>query len=185
MSVSSAVKTVRVGVVSSISKIDPRDSADHVSALVLAQIFETPYLGGEGGTGATPCLFEPLKQESLDALQYSAAVRPGIRFSEGTPLTADIAARSLRSAGVLAKRAAVEVRGDRVWFTLTARNPRFELTLAQSGCSIVLDKGLQFQWRSWREACCRLRCGAPRRRPPPIRARRPGSSKRAVARARG
>jgi len=144
MSVSSAVNTVRVGVVSSISKLDPRDSADHVSSLVLAQIFETPYVTNGEGSSATPCLFEPLKQESLDGLHYSAAVRPNIRFSEGTVLTADIAARALRGAGVLAKRATVEVRGDRVWFTLTARNPRFELTLAQSGCAIVLDKGLQF-----------------------------------------
>ncbi len=144
MSVSSAVKTVRVGVVSSISKLDPRDSADHVSSLVLAQIFETPYATDGAGNSASPCLFEPLKPESLDGLQYSAAVRPNIRFSEGTVLTADIAARALRGAGVLAKRATVEVRGDRVWFTLAARNPRFELTLAQSGCAIVLDKGLQF-----------------------------------------
>jgi ABC-type transport system substrate-binding protein len=144
MSVSSAVKTVRVGVVSSISKLDPRDSADHVSSLVLAQIFETPYVTDGTGSGASPCLFEPLKQESLDGLHYSAAVRPGIRFSDGTALTADIAARALRGAGVLAKRVTVEVRGDRIWFTLAARNPRFELTLAQSGCAIVLDKGLQF-----------------------------------------
>jgi ABC-type transport system substrate-binding protein len=144
MTVSSAVKTVRVGVVSSISKLDPRDSADHVSSLVLAQIFETPYVTDGAGSGATPCLFEPLKQESLDGLHYSAAVRPNIRFSDGTALTADIAARALRGAGVLAKRVTVEVRGDRVWFTLAARNPRFELTLAQSGCAIVLDKGLQF-----------------------------------------
>jgi ABC-type transport system substrate-binding protein len=144
MSVSSAVKIVRVGVVSSISKLDPRDSADHVSALVLAQIFETPYVTDGTGSGASPCLFEPLKQESVDRLHYSAAVRPDIRFSEGTALTADIAARALRGASVLAKRATVEVRGDRVWFTLAARNPRFELTLAQSGCAIVLDKGLQF-----------------------------------------
>src|ERR1044071_8790263 len=99
MSVSSSVKSVRVGVVSSISKLDPRDSADHVSSLVLAQIFDTPYVGGEGGE-VTPCLFEPLKPESLDGLHYSAAVRPGIRFSDGTPLTADIAARALRGAGV-------------------------------------------------------------------------------------
>jgi ABC-type transport system substrate-binding protein len=144
MTVSSAVKIVRVGVVSSISKLDPRDSADHVSSLVLAQIFETPYVTDGAGSGASPCLFEPLKQESVDGLHYSAAVRPNVRFSDGTVLTADIAARALRGAGVLAKRATVEVRGDRVWFTLAARNPRFELTLAQSGCAIVLDKGLQF-----------------------------------------
>lgn len=143
MTVSSAVKIVRVGVVSSISKLDPRDSADHVSALVLAQIFDTPYVGDGGGSGATPCLFEPLKQESVDGLHYSAAVRSNVRFSEGTLLTADIAARALRGASVLAKRATIDVRGDRVWFTLAARNPRFEVTLAQSGCAIVLDKGLQ------------------------------------------
>jgi hypothetical protein len=77
------VKSVRVGVLSSISKLDPRESADHVSAQVLAQVFDTPYVGS---------------------------------------------VRALRGTGVLAKRAAVEVRGERVWFTLAARNPRFELT---------------------------------------------------------
>jgi peptide/nickel transport system substrate-binding protein len=37
----------------------------------------------------------------------------------------------------------VEVRGDRVWFTLTVPNPRFDLTLTQGNTAIVLDRGTQ------------------------------------------
>jgi ABC-type transport system substrate-binding protein len=136
-------KTIRVGVLSPINKLDPRDAVDYVSAIVLSQIFEAPYAAAEGSAAAKPLLFETLRREDSTGLHYSAAIRPGICFSDGTPLTAEIAVRSLRGAAVLRNKAAVEVRNGRVWFTLTAPNPRFDLTLTQSSCAIVHDKGLQ------------------------------------------
>lgn len=136
-------RSIRIGVLSSLSKLDPREAVDYVSALILEQIFDTPYVAVAGQSAAVPLLFEPLRREDAAGLQYSAAVRDGIRFSDGTPLTADIAARSLGASSVLAKKAAVSVLGDRVWFNLSARNARFELTLTQSGCAIVLEKGRQ------------------------------------------
>ncbi len=126
-----SAKVVRVGILSSISKLDPREAVDNISGLVLAQIFEPPY----------PNLFEPLRNDG--GLQYSATIRPAIRFSDGTPLTAELAARSLRSAKILESKAAVDVRGDRVVFTLAEANPRFDLTLTQGNTAIVLEKESQ------------------------------------------
>jgi ABC-type transport system substrate-binding protein len=139
--VSAPAKGVRVGVLSSITKLDPREAVDNISGLVLGQIFEAPYAISAGETAVRPQLFEPLRHDR--GLQYSAAVRPGIRFSDGTPLTADIAARSLRGAKVLQSKATIDVYEDRVVFTLTEANPRFDLTLTQGNTAIVLDKGLQ------------------------------------------
>ncbi len=134
-------KIVRVGVLSSMSKLDPRDAVDNISSMVLGQIFEAPYAIAAGETQVKPNLFEPLRAEGR--LQFSAAIRPGVKFSDGTPLTAEIAARSLHGAKILQDKATVEVRRDRVWFTLNAPNPRFDLTLTQSNTAIVLDRGTQ------------------------------------------
>jgi dipeptide transport system substrate-binding protein len=59
-------------------------------------------------------------------------------------LTADLAARSLRSTPALRNKATVDAKNDRVWFTLATPNPRFDLTLAQSNAAIVLDRATQF-----------------------------------------
>ena len=134
-------KVVRVGILSGISKIDPRESADSISDLVLGQVFETPYAIVAGESQARPLLFEPLRPEGR--LQYSAAVRSGAKFSDGTPLTAELAARSLRGTKVLPAKATIEVKNDRVWFTLASPNPRFDLTLTQPNTAIVLDRGTQ------------------------------------------
>lgn len=136
-----AAKVVRVGMLSAISKLDPRESADSISDLVLGQVFETPYAIAAGDAQVRPVLFEPLRAEGR--LQFSAAVRPGSKFSDGTPLTAELAARSLRGAKILANKATVEAKGDRVWFTLSSPNPRFDLTLTQNNTAIVLDRGIQ------------------------------------------
>src|SRR5688572_31454809 len=100
-------RVIRVGVLSGVSKLDPREAIDNVSGMVLGQVFEAPYKIAAGETAVHPQLFEPLRAEGR--LQYSAAVLPGVRFSDGTPLTADLAARSLRGAKVLQNKAAVEV----------------------------------------------------------------------------
>ena len=135
-------KVVRVGVLGGISKLDPREAMDHVSSIVLGQIFDTPYSIVAGETQVRPNVFEPLRAEGR--LQFSAAIRPGVKFSDGTPLTAELAVRSLRGAKALLNKATIDLKGDRVWFTLTVPNPRFDLTLTQSTTAIVLDRGTQF-----------------------------------------
>lgn len=136
-----ATKTVRVGVLSPIGKLDPRDAVDNISGMILGQIFETPYTIAAGETSVRPGLFQPLRAEGR--LQFSAAIREGAKFSDGTPVTAEIAARSLRGAKILASKALVDSSNGRVWFTLTTPNPRFDLTLTQGNTAIVLDKGTQ------------------------------------------
>ena len=132
--------TLRAGVLGPMHELDPRKAGDYVSGLILDQIFETPYLSVTGQTAVQPQLFEPLRAESAGGMQHSAAVRPGILFSDGTPLTAEIAARSLRLAEVLAGRVTVTARGERVWFDLSAPNPRFVLTRTQDE---LLDRARQ------------------------------------------
>src|SRR5580765_1128846 len=110
--------TVRVGLLTSINKLDPRDAVEAASGLVLSQLFETPYLAGPGQSEAQPLLFHALRREDANAMAFSAAVQEGIRFSDGTPLTPELAARSLRGASVLAHKVTIDVRGDRLWFTL-------------------------------------------------------------------
>lgn len=136
-------RIVRVGVLSPISKLDIREAIDSISGLVLGQIYETPYamISGTGEPQVQPLLFEPLRADG--PLRFSASVRPGVKFSDGTPLTADIAMRSLRGAKVLASKTKIDVEGDRVVFTLTEPNPRFDLALTQAVTSIVLDRGTQ------------------------------------------
>ena len=136
-------RVVRIGVLSPISKLDLRDAFDSISGTVLGQIYETPYalVPGSAEPQVQPLLFEPLRADGK--LRYSAAIRPGVKFSDGTPLTAELAARSLRGAKVLLTRARIEVEGDRVVFTLFEPNPRFDLTLTQAITSIVLDRGAQ------------------------------------------
>ena len=133
-------RTVRVGLLTPINELDPRRAVDYVSGMILDQIFEPPYSSVAGQRS----LFEPLRNEDAGrGLQYSAAVRPGVVFSDGSPLTAALAARSLREAGILAGKATVSLRDDRVGFSLSSPNPRFDLTLTQGGCAIVLDNGHQ------------------------------------------
>lgn len=135
----SGTKIVRVGLLNPIGKLDPRDAVDNVSNLVLGQIFEPAYAVTAGESTIQPLLFsEPLRHEG--GQRYSAAVRSGVVFSDGTPLTAELVERSLKRSPVLGTKATIAVRGDRVNFDLTSVNPRFELTLTQSNCAIVLEK---------------------------------------------
>jgi ABC-type transport system substrate-binding protein len=138
---SAAGRILRVGVLSAIAKIDPREAIDNVSGMVLGQIFEAPYTLNAGETTVRPQLLEPLQRRG--PLQYSAAVRSGIRFSDGTAMTAALVARSLSGAKALANKASVEAKGDQVWFTLRIANPRFDLCLTQGNCAIVLDRGAE------------------------------------------
>ena len=140
-----ATKTLHVGVLTPVSNLNPREAQDFGSALAVQQIFETPYAQpATAGLPPEPLLFqERLRQEmSTDgATTYSAAVRPGIHFSDGTPLTAQHVAGSLLKADTLREQADVEVKGDRVWFRLKRPNARFDLVLARRFAGITRDAG--------------------------------------------
>jgi peptide/nickel transport system substrate-binding protein len=135
-----ATKTLRIGVLSSLGSMDPRQAGDTITALILEQIFETPYTVTPSGT-IEPWLFsEKLRQDRSGSEPiYSAPVRPGIVFSDGTPLTAELAARSLANTKALFGRARVSAENGRVVFTLSGPSPRFENVLTQWNTAIVLE----------------------------------------------
>lgn len=138
---SSAKKSLRIGVLSAPGEMDPRQAGDTITALVLEQIFETPYTVTPAGT-VEPWLFaEKLRQDrGGDQPVYSAAVRKGVVFSDGTPLTAELAAVSLAKTKALFGRTKVAAANDRVVFTMSGPSPRFDMVLTQWNTAVVLER---------------------------------------------
>src|SRR5688572_27455630 len=129
------VKRLRVGIVARVHSLDPRQARDLVSTLAVQQIFETAYAVPRGEGAAPPVLFTgPLLEEPGG--RRSAAVRPGILFSDGTPLTAALVASALNKSEALREQARIEAAGDRVIFTLLKPNPRFDLALTLNHSAI-------------------------------------------------
>ena len=138
-------KVLRVGVLSGLGSFDPRQAGDTITALVLEQIFESPYKVTPEGA-VEPWLFaEKLRQDrGGDQPVYSATVRPGVVFSDGTPLSAELAAASLAKTKALFGRAKVTCAGGRVVFTMSGPSPRFDHVLTQWNTAIVLESGGKF-----------------------------------------
>jgi ABC-type transport system substrate-binding protein len=139
-----ATKTLRVGVLAPVNTLNPREAQDFVSAFVVQQIFETPYAQpATAGSPPQPVLFEELRPEpAADGVTiYSAAVRPGVLFSDGVALTAQHVADSLLKSTTLREQTGVEVKGDRLFFRLKRPNARFDLTLARRFCFVTREAG--------------------------------------------
>ena len=141
-SAAAAPKVLRIGLISGVHNLDPSRAQDFVSLMVVSQIFERPFVAPEGGRPAVPILFrEGLQAESADQTVFSAGLREGIRFSDGTPLTAAILCRSLERVSHFNSMARAEARGDRVFFQLNRPNASFELALAAPYCGIAHESG--------------------------------------------
>jgi peptide/nickel transport system substrate-binding protein len=135
-------KSIRIGVLSGIGELDPRQAGDTITAVILEQVFESPYAVNPAGE-IEPWLFaEKLRLDRSGSQPvYSASVRPGVVFSDGTPLTALNAAASLARTKAIRGRAVVTAEGGRVVFTMSTPSPRFENVLTQWNTAIVLEKG--------------------------------------------
>lgn len=134
-----AQKVLRVGMLSAVHELDPRRTQELGSVLVLSQVFEPPYSLPTEDRPPEPLVFAtPLEPVAADVV--AASVRRGLRFSDGTPVTAELAARSLASTEVVSRAAEVAAQGDRVTFRLRRPNARFDLVLAQSYASVILEK---------------------------------------------
>ncbi|HLE84963.1 MAG TPA: ABC transporter substrate-binding protein [Thermoanaerobaculia bacterium] len=133
---------LRVGLLAPVPDLDPRGGRDFVGATILAQLYETPFDPPETPDGRSrPVLFaEPLASENGGCV-LSARVRPGRRFSDGTPLTAELLAQALGRADRLADQAAIEARDGRVVFRLARPAPSFDLTLTYRYCEVALETG--------------------------------------------
>ncbi len=139
-STSEPAKALRVGVMSAVQSLNPLQAQDFVSAMVVAQIFDTPYSRPTPNQEPQPLLFaEALKSES-DGRVMSAPVRDDCRFSDGTPLTAAHVVDSLQKSAPFRDHADVEAQGDRVLFHVKRPNARFDLVLTQAFTSVVLER---------------------------------------------
>jgi ABC-type transport system substrate-binding protein len=140
-----AKKVLRVGVLSPVKSLDPRDAQDSVSVSFLTQAFEGPYLPpNDADTPPRPLLFDgPLRREEPqgDRPVFSGRLRAAVKFSDGTALTAAHVAASLMRAVGFVTQAEARADGDRVVFVLKRPNPRFALLLSNHFCSIALDSG--------------------------------------------
>ena len=137
-------KVLRVGTLSRVGVLDPRKSVDAVSSMVLTEVYERPYAPPFGADAPKPHLFaEPLRAEGApgESRTWSAPLKSGIVFSDGTPMTAAHVAKSLSGSQIFARQAAVEAAGERLLFRLTKPNPRFDIVLTANYAGIVLDKG--------------------------------------------
>jgi peptide/nickel transport system substrate-binding protein len=131
-------KVLRVGLLTPIANLNPREAQDFSSALVVSQVFETPYAPPKPGEPPQPVLFqERLRQDAPDVL--SAALRPGVKFWDGTPLTAQHVVDSLGKAKAFNEQAAASADGDRVVFRLKRPNARFDQVLTRRYCGVTLD----------------------------------------------
>ena len=136
---------LRVGLLAPVESLDPRGAWEMGRALVASQVFETPYAVRGVSLEAEPVLFEePPAEEDASASgrpMFSAGLREGIRFSDGSELTADEAATILGRSQALAGRTRVEARGNRIFFELERPNARFDLALTVLDTAVVRDDG--------------------------------------------
>lgn len=134
-----APTVLNVGLISAVQTLNPLEAQDFVSAMAVCQIFDTPYATPLKTEAAKPLLFSEPLQTSEDGLVMSAPVRSGVRFSDGTALTAKHVAESLNRSAPLREQAAVETDGDRVVFRLKRPNGRFDLVLTQTYTAVTLE----------------------------------------------
>ena len=135
----------RVGFVNRWERRDPRTGLNYASFLVQWHIYEPPYRLSPGSNQVESVLLDPLHKEAdPQGLLYSAAVRKGARFSDGTELTAEHVAASLEKTAAFKLHASASVRGDRIVFRLKRPNARFDLLLSRFDHGIVLERGQEF-----------------------------------------
>jgi len=134
-------KTLRVGLLAPVHDLDPRGGRDFVGGTILEQVFETPFEPApDPDHPARPLLLaETLRSEDGGRTLY-APVREDVRFSDGTPLTADLLAEILSGSTRLAHQAKVEARDGRVVFRLEQPAARFDRVLTHRYCEVALVK---------------------------------------------
>ena len=136
---------LRVGLLAPVESLDPRGAWEMGRALVASQVFETPYAVRGVSLEAEPLLFEESPVEEAvgtpERPVFSAGLREGVRFSDGSELTAEEAAEILGHSQALAGQTRVEARGERIFFTLERPNARFDFALTVPDCAVVRADG--------------------------------------------
>ncbi len=136
-------KRLVVGVLVPIEHPEPQAANDSESAFVVQQIFDAPLKAIDGTDALEPVLFRgPLEtDDGGQGYRFRAHIRDDIRFSDGSPMTPEDVADSLRRATIIDEQGEVRLEGDVVRFRLAERNARFDLSLAHPKCSVVRRMG--------------------------------------------
>jgi ABC-type transport system substrate-binding protein len=130
-----------VGLLAPVHELDPQVGRDFVGATIIEQVFETPFAPAEEPhRPARPVLFAETLSSESGGPTVSAPVREGVRFSDGTPLTAELLADVLSRSSRLVAQARVETRDDRVAFHLEHPVSRFDQVLTHRYCEVGLRK---------------------------------------------
>ena len=86
---------LRLGLAHEPLTLDPAEAIDHESILVCENIFDTLVRYADASTAIEPCLAESW-ETTKDDLTWIFSLRKGVRFQDGTPVTADAVAFSFQ-----------------------------------------------------------------------------------------
>ncbi len=134
-------KSLTVGYLAPARNLDPRKSWDVESSFVVRHVFEPPFGNVYGSTEIEPCLFAgPLRPRDAKGTAFDAELRPGVLFSDGSPLRIEDVVRCLRESPAVREEAEVKAEGERVVFQLRRPNARFDLALSHYQCSVYREQ---------------------------------------------
>jgi len=128
--------TVRIGIVSDISSIDPHVALDTISSAVLYNVFENLVSFKDDSLDIVPSLAASWKH-SEDWKTWTYDLRKDVKFHDGTPLTADVVVASFKDVPNFV--ATIRKTGEMsVEFTLPSGDAHFNDFLAQPYYAISL-----------------------------------------------
>jgi ABC-type transport system substrate-binding protein len=133
---------LRVGLLSPIAGLDPREVQEHLSVLFMRQLFESPYKSRKTGGDVEPQLFAaPLRMErGRDGTVCRGRLRADARFSDGSPVTPEQVASALNRVEAVREICTVFAEGDEICFNVEGATDRVETVLGLRWSAIVLER---------------------------------------------
>jgi ABC-type transport system substrate-binding protein len=140
-------KILKFGLAVKTRVLDPSKVQDNTTALVLRQVFETPMIAMDDRSEPLPLLLAETPRSRIledGREEWTARVRKGIVFSDGTVLDATLLAQALAGNDVGGQGASVTAEGNGIKIVLERPNPLFLYALAApySGVSIRTSEGV-------------------------------------------
>ena len=107
---------LRVGLISRVEAVDPHRALQHNEGMVQRQVFESLYRRSEG-RAVPDLLARRLRPTDPQGGGFEAPLRPGVRLSDGSELTAEHVCASLRRSSAVPAELEVQPRGHGLWFS--------------------------------------------------------------------
>jgi ABC-type transport system substrate-binding protein len=137
-------RQLRIGVLTPVLSIDPRQALDIAAAMAVELMYQSPYGSRDQRGASEPLLFEGrVRAESVvkGLSVYSAEIKEGLTFSDGTPVTAEFVAQWYGGNELLSRHMGVEAVGDRLLFSPKHRGFDLEGWLALRSAALALPDG--------------------------------------------